>query len=260
MAKELSIIKVGGKVVEHTDTMNQLLNDFEKLPDPKILVHGGGNIASSIAKKLGYEVKMVEGRRVTDENMLDVVTMVYGGLVNKKVVAQLQARGCNALGLTGADLNLLEASKRPAEPIDYGLVGDIKEVHTQTLANLLDQGITPVIAPLSHDGEGQILNTNADTIAAHLAMALGKIFVTNLVFCLDKKGVLQDVDDDESLIKKLDHQTYKKLKSGKIIHEGMLPKLENGFSALQAGVDKVFVTDIHALKSPSFGGTRLTLS
>ena len=257
MKKEIRIVKVGGKVVENPETLNQLLDDFKELPDPKILVHGGGNIATQIAQKLGYEVKMIEGRRVTDENMLDVVTMVYGGLVNKKVVAGFQARGCNALGLTGADLNLLKATKRPAVPVDYGLVGDISEVHTQSLAGILKQGITPVIAPLSHDGNGQLFNTNADTIASQLASALADTFTVDLVFCLDKKGVLLNVEDEKSLIRKLDHASYEKLKHDKVIHEGMLPKLESGFIALDAGVDKVFVTDIHALKENAFGGTQL---
>ncbi len=192
----ITIIKVGGKVVEHAESLNALLDQFVRISGNKLLVHGGGTTATEIAGKLGIETKMVDGRRVTDKETLDVVTMVYGGLVNKKIVAGLQARNCNAIGLTGADLDLIRAKKRPVEPIDYGFVGDVEEVNSRELRLLIDENIIPVLAPLTHDGNGSLLNTNADTIASEIATELSNYFNVYLFYCFDKKGVLLAENDE----------------------------------------------------------------
>jgi len=242
-AKErLTIIKVGGKIVEEPESLKQLLSDFSKIEGYKVLVHGGGRSATALAAKLGIESKLVNGRRITDAEMLRVVTMVYGGLVNKQIVAGLQAIGVNALGLTGADLNYMRSEKRPVTDVDYGFVGDVKEVNADILSDLIQKGVVPVLAPLTHDNAGNLLNTNADTIAGEAAKALSKHFEVTLKYCFEKKGVLLNESDDESVISELTPELFKQYVAEGIIQGGMIPKLENSFDALQAGVKQVVIT------------------
>ena len=240
--EKLVLIKVGGKIVEEENTLRQLLKDFAAIEGHKVLVHGGGRSATKLAAELGVETKMVNGRRITDADMLRIVTMVYGGLVNKNIVAKLQALGVNALGLTGADMNLIRSEKRPVKEVDYGYVGDVKEVNAELLAGLIKQGIVPILAPLTHDKEGHLLNTNADTIAGEAAKALAKYFEVTLMFCFEKKGVLMDENDDESVIPEIDREAFKKYVDQGIIQGGMIPKLENAFQAIDAGVKRVVIT------------------
>lgn len=240
--EKLVLIKVGGKIVEEENTLRQLLKDFAAIEDHKVLVHGGGRSATKLAAELGVETKMVNGRRITDADMLRIVTMVYGGLVNKNIVAKLQALGVNALGLTGADMNLIRSEKRPVKEVDYGYVGDVKEVNAELLAGLIKQGIVPILAPLTHDKEGHLLNTNADTIAGEVAKVLAKYFEVTLMFCFEKKGVLMDENDDESVIPEIDREAFKKYVDEGIIQGGMIPKLENAFQAIDAGVKRVVIT------------------
>lgn len=240
--EKLVLIKVGGKIVEEENTLRQLLKDFAAIEGHKVLVHGGGRSATKLAAELGVETKMVNGRRITDAGMLRIVTMVYGGLVNKNIVAKLQALGVNALGLTGADMNLIRSEKRPVKEVDYGYVGDVKEVNAELLAGLIKQGIVPILAPLTHDKEGHLLNTNADTIAGEAAKALAKYFEATLMFCFEKKGVLMDENDDESVIPEIDREAFKKYVDEGIIQGGMIPKLENAFQAIDAGVKRVVIT------------------
>lgn len=251
----LTIIKVGGKVVEDAESLNALLDQFEKISGNKILVHGGGRTATEMAKKLGIETKMVEGRRITDTDMLEVVTMVYGGLVNKKIVAGLQARGMNAIGLTGADLGLIKAHKRPVKDIDYGFVGDVDDVNTSELRLLINENVIPVIAPLTHDGNGQLLNTNADTIASELAIELSNFQKVYLFYCFEKKGVLVDPNDESTVIYDLNLPLYNKYKAEGIISDGMVPKLENGFRAKMKGVQEILITNPENISTGR--GTRL---
>ena len=242
MKEKLTIVKVGGKIVEEADTLSQLLADFSAIPGYKLLVHGGGRSATKIAAQLGIESKMVDGRRITDAETLKVVTMVYGGLVNKNIVAGLQALHINALGLTGADMNIMRSDKRPVKEVDYGFVGDVKEVNADLLAALIRQGIVPVLAPLTHDGKGNLLNTNADTIAAEAAKALAKHFEVTLMYCFEKKGVLLDENDDDSVIPEIDRSKFHEYVEKGIIQGGMIPKLENAFRAIDAGVKQVVIT------------------
>lgn len=251
----LTLIKVGGKIVENPETLKQLLADFSSIEGYKVLVHGGGRSATALAEQLGIETKMVNGRRITDRNMLQVVTMVYGGLVNKNIVTGLQALDVNALGLTGADLNYMRSEKRPAAEVDYGYVGDVKEVNGEILADLIRKGITPVLAPLTHDKKGNLLNTNADTIAGEAAKALAKYFDVTLVFCFEKKGVLTDENDDNSVIEHINPETFEKLVAEGVISGGMIPKLENSFDALKAGVKEVVITRADLIKEKKSGTT-----
>ncbi len=251
MKEKLTIIKVGGKIVEEEDSLRQLLTDFSAIPGAKILVHGGGRSATKIAAQLGVETKMIGGRRVTDRQMLDIVTMVYGGLVNKNVVARLQAQGVNALGLTGADMNVIRSHKRPVKDVDYGFVGDVDEVDGELLADLIRKGIVPVMAPLTHDGQGQLLNTNADTIAGETAKAMARFFDVTLMYCFEKKGVLRDAEDDESVIPHINEAEFKRYVEDGTIQGGMIPKLENSFDALHAGVAKVVITLASAIDGTS---------
>lgn len=253
---KLTVIKVGGKIVEEPATLKQLLEDFSKLEGHKVLVHGGGRSATKIATQLGIESKMVDGRRITDKATLDVVTMVYGGLVNKHIVAGLQACGVNALGLTGADMNIIRSEKRPVKDVDYGFVGDVKEVNSEILASLIQQGVVPVLAPLTHDGEGNMLNTNADTIAASAAKALSKHFDVTLMYCFEKAGVLQNEHDDESIIPHINNAEFMDLVASGVIQGGMIPKLENAFEAIEAGVCSVVITKADALEAGK--GTTIT--
>lgn len=243
MKQKLTIVKVGGAVVEDELQLSQLLKDFSAIEGRKVLVHGGGRKATQMAGKLGVETRMVGGRRITDEAMLEVVTMVYGGLVNKNLVARLQANGVNALGLTGADADVIRSHKRPLKDgVDYGFVGDVDNVAHETLSRLIEAGITPVMAPLTHDGEGNILNTNADTIASETAKALAEDYDVTLIFSFEKKGVLSNPDDDESVIPVITHEDFERYKADGTISGGMLPKIENALKAVDAGVGKVIIT------------------
>lgn len=253
--QKLTVVKVGGAILEDAESLSGFLDRFVALPGLKILVHGGGRAATRMAAKLGIESKMVEGRRITDAETLEIVTMVYGGLVNKNTVAALQARDCNAAGFTGADLNLVKASKRPVADIDYGFVGDITAVQSGEFANLLQLGITPVVAPLTHDGKGQFLNTNADTMASAIAIALSSLYEVTLIFCFEKPGVLLIPDDDTSVIPQLSAGLYQSYKEQKIIHSGMIPKLDNSFAALRQGVKQVVITSAATLNPET--GTRI---
>ena len=239
---KLTLVKVGGKIVEDSETLKQLLSDFSKIEGHKVLVHGGGRSATALATKLGIESQMVNGRRITDEETLKVVTMVYGGLVNKQIVAGLQAIGVNALGLTGAALNYMRFEKRPVKDVDYGYVGDVKEVNAEILSDLILKGVVPVLAPLTHDKGGNLLNTNADTIAGEAAKALAKHFDVILMYCFEKKGVLMSETDDESVIPEITPALFEKYVADGIINGGMIPKLENAFDAINAGVKEVVIT------------------
>ena len=240
--EKLIVVKVGGKIVEEPASLKQLLVDFSNIEGHKVLVHGGGRSATALAARLGIESTMVNGRRVTDEETLKVVTMVYGGLVNKQIVAGLQALGQNALGLTGADLNYMRSEKRPVKEVDYGFVGDVKEVNSSILADLIAKDVVPVLAPLTHDKAGNLLNTNADTIAGEAAKALTKYFDVTLMFCFEKKGVLKDENDDNSVIAELTPALFESYVQSGVIQGGMIPKLVNAFDALNAGVKKVVIT------------------
>ena len=253
MREKLTVIKVGGKIVEEEATLLQLLNDFAAISGHKVLVHGGGRSATKIAAQLGIESKMVNGRRITDAETLKVVTMVYGGLVNKNIVAGLQARGVNALGLTGADMNVIRSVKRPVKEVDYGFVGDVEKVDASLLAD--HKGVVPVMAPLTHDGQGNMLNTNADTIAGETAKALSALFDVTLVYCFEKKGVLRDENDDDSVIPEITRAEFEQYVADGVIQGGMIPKLENSFEAINAGVTEVVITLASAIKNNE--GTRI---
>lgn len=239
----VSVIKIGGNIIDHPERLQAFLNDFAALEGGKILVHGGGKIATSIGDRLGIESRYVEGRRITDEATLEVVTMVYGGLVNKRIVASLQASGCNSIGLTGADGNVISAKRRPVKEIDYGYVGDISTsgVNAPFLLQLIQAGITPVLAPLTHDGKGNLLNTNADTIAQEVAKALAAFIPTKLIYCFEKSGVLRDATDEKSVIRKINAALFQQLQAEQVITDGMIPKLTNAFAALSAGVQNVII-------------------
>lgn len=240
---KLTVIKVGGQVVENGESLAALLDDFSAIEGRKVLVHGGGKSATQIASQLGIETKMVDGRRITDGEMLKVVMMVYGGLVNKNIVAKLQARGINALGLTGADMNVLLSHKRIGTAIDYGFVGDVDKANGQMLSTLIEAGVVPVMAPLTHDGKGQMLNTNADTIAAETAKGLVPYYNVCLKYCFEKKGVLLNPDDEDSVIPLIHKHDFEKLKTDNIVSGGMIPKLQNAFNALDAGIAQVFINN-----------------
>jgi len=259
MKKQLSIVKIGGNVINKAEQLNAFLKDFAALDSLKILVHGGGRKATEVADAMGLEPKMIGGRRITDQANLEVVTMVYAGLLNKNIVARLQSRGCNALGLTGADANVIMAHKRIVKEIDYGYAGDIDAVENKTIALFLDAGITPVFSAITHDKNGQLLNTNADTIASELAKGLSGDYEVELIYCFEKNGVLKDVEDDESVIENINSELYKGLKSDGVINEGMLPKLENCFDSLQNGVDRVILGKPELIKDRSKKHTTLTL-
>ncbi len=251
--KTTTVIKVGGAVVEDPEQLATLLDAFVRIDGPKVLVHGGGRSATKLAAQLGIESRMVNGRRVTDAETLKIVTMVYAGLVNKNIVAQLQARGCNALGLTGADLDLIRAHRRPITPegIDFGFVGDVERADGTIFQALLEKGITPIISPLTHDGQGHLLNTNADTMAMEVAKAQKS---STLTFCFELPGVLRDPTDSATLIPNLDEADFHSLVNDGTIAGGMIPKLQNAFDALHAGVCSVRITSIHDL----IGGTLIT--
>lgn len=253
MKEKLTIVKVGGKIVEEPETLSKLLGDFAAIEGAKLLVHGGGRSATKVAADLGIETRMVDGRRVTDEAMLRVVTMVYGGLVNKNIVAGLQSLGVNALGMTGADMGIILSDKRPVKTVDYGWVGDVKCVDGNRLAGLIGMGVVPVIAPLTHDGRGHLLNTNADTMAGETAKGLVGHYDVRLVFCFEKPGVLRDENDDNSVIDRIDAEAYAVLRRDGIVSGGMIPKLDNAFDAIHKGVSEVLITRASSLNDLTAG-------
>lgn len=256
MKEKLTIVKVGGAVVEDEAQLSQLLKDFSAIEGNKVLIHGGGRRATQVAANLGIESKMVGGRRITDADMLSVVTMVYGGLVNKNLVARLQANGINALGLTGADMDVIRSHKRPIKDgVDFGFVGDVDRADGEILRRLIKAGITPVMAPLTHDGQGHILNTNADTIASETAKALAPYYDVTLIYCFEKKGVLRNPDDDDSVIPTITRADFEQYKADGTISGGMLPKIENALSAIDAGVSRVIITLATAIDGES--GTKI---
>jgi len=257
----LWVIKIGGNISDDSEGLQRFLERFANLRGYKILVHGGGKIATRMAADLGIEAKLVEGRRITDEAMLRIVTMVYAGLTNKQLVATLQSQGCNAVGLSGADGNALRTIKRPVNVVDYGFVGDVlpNSVDTDAITTFLDAGFTPVFSAITHDGHGQLLNTNADTIAAALAVALSARYATSLVYCFEKRGVLRDINDENSAIPQIRTAEFAALKMSGIIADGMVPKLHNAFEAIGKGVEEVCIghaDDLHLLREQHFG-TRL---
>lgn len=242
-SEKLLVVKIGGQVIDETKTLTPFLSAFSALKGRKVLVHGGGKIASKTGERMGIVSRYVDGRRITDEATIDLVTMVYGGSVNKRLVAGLQALGCNAIGLTGADANSILAQQRPVGKIDYGFVGDIAldGVDARPTKALLDAGMVPVFAPLTHDGKGQMLNTNADTIAAALAVTLSTSYEVRLIYCFDKKGVLRDKEDDESVVPVMNGESYRQLLDAHVLSDGILPKLDNAFQAIEWGVHEVLI-------------------
>ena len=241
--ERLLVIKIGGNVIDDSNQLHSFLNEFSNIETKKILVHGGGKIATRIGEKLGIQSNYIDGRRITDDETIDLVTMVYGGLVNKKIVAMLQSMDCNAIGISGADANLLPAKKRPVKEIDFGWVGDIEtnRIKTETWRTLLENNLTPVVAPLTHDTKGHILNTNADTIASAIAVNLSSYYAVTLIYCFEKNGILLDVNDEHSVVKDLNEKKYQQLKETKSLFAGILPKIDNAFEAINKGVQEVVI-------------------
>ncbi|RXK83854.1 acetylglutamate kinase [Filimonas effusa] len=261
--EKLFVVKIGGNVIDNDNNLSAFLTSFANIPGRKILIHGGGKIATKIGDQLGVESKYVNGRRITDDATIDIVTMVYGGLVNKKLVAQLQAKGCNAIGLTGADANIIPAVKRPVKEVDFGWVGDVNAtgLNTANCRLFLDNGIIPVLAPLTHDQQGHILNTNADTIASSIAVALSAAYDVRLIYCFEKKGVLENVDDDNSVITLITRAKYKQLLNEGKLFAGILPKIDNAFDAIEAGVKEVLIghaDDLMQNTTENTSGTLIT--
>ena len=256
MKEKLTLIKVGGKIVEEEATLQALLSDFAAIAGRKVLAHGGGRAATKLAARLVIDSQMANGRRITAAASLKIVTMVYGGLVNKNIVARLQACGVNALGLTGADMDVIRSVKRPVKDVDYGFVGDVERVDATLLGDLIAKGVVPVMAPLTHDGCGNMLNTNADTIAGETAKALAQLFDVTLVYCFEKRGVLRDESDDDSVIPQITRADFEQLVADGVVQGGMIPKLENAFEALRAGVSQVIITQASAINTPG-EGTRI---
>jgi acetylglutamate kinase len=261
MSQTLYVIKIGGNVIDNPVACARFLTAFAEVPSPKILIHGGGKVATQTAARLQIETQMVDGRRITDQPMLDVVTMVYGGLVNKNLVAQLQAAGCDAIGLTGADGGIIRSVKRPVKTIDYGFVGDIEAVNFLRIEAFLENGLVPVIAPLTYSVDGLLLNTNADTMASATAVAMSQRLSTRLIYCFEKKGVLSDSDDDNAVINALTPDSYQDYKGSGVINKGMIPKLDNAFDALAQGVASVTICSADDLRQAVLGeaGTRISL-
>lgn len=245
MMEKVSVIKIGGNVVDNPEALAAFTKKFCNVSGNKILVHGGGVMASKMLKSMGIEPKMLNGRRITDAETLKVVTMVYAGWINKNIVADLQKNGCNAVGLSGADANSIPATLRPKEPVDYGFVGDVdtSKINVVSIQKLVASGFCPVFCSITHDGKGQLLNTNADTVASSIAIALASKFSVKLIFCFEKDGVLKDVNDDSSLIEDIDEELFENLKKEGVIDGGMLPKLENAFNAIDKGVSEVIITN-----------------
>jgi len=256
--RKLSVIKIGGNIIDNPDQLRSFLNDFSAIDDLKILIHGGGKIATKLAADLGIEATLIEGRRVTNKQTLDIVTMVYAGLINKNIVAALQSHGCNAIGLSGADGNCIQAIKRPVKSIDYGWVGDLLDnsVNAESLVSFLKAGFTPVFSAITHDGQGHLLNTNADTIASSIAVALSSHFETSLVYCFEKKGVLRDINDENSVVSEIKEKDFIPLQKEGVVSDGMIPKLHNAFDAINKGVKEVLIgqaSDLPLLKDNKFG-------
>ncbi|CAL67066.1 acetylglutamate kinase [Christiangramia forsetii] len=246
--KILKVVKIGGKLIENPVFLNSFLEDFVEMRGPKILVHGGGNKATAVAGKLGFETKMIDGRRITDKDSMEVITMVYGGLINKSIVAKLQSKKQNAIGLCGADGNVLISKRREVKEIDYGFVGDIEKVNSGFIESILNQNMIPVFSAISCTEDGVLLNTNGDSVASEIAIAMSKSFETQLYYCSEKKGVLTDMENDRSVISELNSTYYKELVETKVIKDGMLPKLHNCFEAINKGVATVFLGDSELLK------------
>ena len=259
MKQKLNIIKIGGNVINDSSELASFLKDFTTIEGLKILVHGGGRKATELATKLQLEPKMVGGRRITDAVNLEVVTMVYAGLLNKNIVAILQQNNCNAIGLSGADGNVIKAHKRIVKDIDYGFAGDIDSVDSNIIQSFLNASLTPVFCAITHDANGQLLNTNADTIASEVAAAMSNTYDVVLTYCFEKNGVLKDVSDNNSVIESINSETYIHLKNEKIIAEGMLPKLENCFNALQKGVSKIVIGNSEVIVENNSKHTTITL-
>ena len=257
----LFVIKIGGNVIDNDDALQSFLQDFAAVKGKKILIHGGGKIATRIGEKLGIASTYINGRRITDDDTIDIVTMVYGGLVNRKIVALLQSYKCNAIGLTGADMNLVPATKRPVKDIDYGWVGDVNSSSISDIAFtlLLQHNIVPVLAPLTHDGKGHMLNTNADTIASCIAVALSHAYAVRLIYCFEKKGVLEHVEDEHSVITLITKEKYRQLLAEDKLFAGILPKIDNAFAAIDAGVKEVLIGDAKDLLQNTTGTTIGTL-
>ena len=257
--KSVTLVKIGGNIIDDPAELAQFLADFSKIDGYKVLVHGGGKSATKMAESIGLKPKMIEGRRITDAPMLDVAVMIYAGQINKNIVAQLQAHNSNAMGFTGADGNLIQSEKRNHPTIDYGFVGDVKKVNTTLLASLLNNNIVPVFCAITHDGNGQLLNTNADTIASELAIALSELFNVTLNYCFEKPGVLFDADDDTSVIPTINQELYSKLKTEGAIHSGMIPKLDNCFNSLNRGVQKIKIGHHKMLQNDDSVCTKIEL-
>jgi acetylglutamate kinase len=261
--EQLFVIKIGGNVIDDADQLGSFLDAFSRIESKKILVHGGGKIATSIGNKLGIQSNYIDGRRITDDETIDLVTMVYGGLVNKKIVAQLQAKNCNALGVTGADANLLPAKKRPVKEINYGWVGDLENdaINSETWKLFLENGLTPVVAALTHDQHGHVLNTNADTIASVIAVNLSLSHDVKLVFCFEKNGVLSNIEDENSVIENINSENYLSLKISNKLFAGIIPKIDNAFDAIHKGVNEVIIGNSSRLPSliKGTGGTKISL-
>ena len=239
--KTLKVIKIGGNIIDNEAVLHSFLEDFSKIENPKILVHGGGKLATQLAEKMNIPVKMIDGRRITDQQTLDIITMIYAGKINKNIVAKLQTNQCNAIGFSGADGNTIVSEKRPVKDVDYGFVGDVVKVNTNTLELLLNHNVTPVFCAITHDKNGQLLNTNADTIASELAIGFTKLFKTELYYCFEKNGVLLDVNNNESVIENINTKSYQNLINEGVIADGMLPKLNNCLHAIQHSVAKVCI-------------------
>lgn len=258
--ENLFIIKIGGNIIDDETKLSSFIKDFASIDGKKILVHGGGKLATKLADQLGINQELIDGRRITDAETLKVVTMVYAGFINKNIVAQLQAQNCNAIGLCGADANIIVAHKRNHATIDYGFVGDVDDINTSFLKSLLDQNIAIVISPITHNNEGQLLNTNADTIAQEIAKAMSSLFEVSLIYSFEKSGVLKNADDDTSVIENINEVSYQTLKEKKIIFAGMIPKLDNAFMALDNGVKKVIIGKAENLQQLINGHSGTTIN
>lgn len=259
MKQKVSVVKIGGNLIENEATLDAFIAGFAQLDGLKVLIHGGGKLATQLAEQLGIPTKMVDGRRITDSETLKVITMVYGGYASKTIVAKLQGQKCNAIGLSGADLNLIRSVKRPVKEHDFGFVGDVEEVNTNALSLLLENNITPVCCAISHDNNGQLFNTNADTIASEIAKALSGNYETHLYYCFEKNGVLRDINNEDSVIEDIDSKTYEQLLTEGIIADGMLPKLHNCFNALKQNVSKVYIGSINMITNRQTKKTTITL-
>ncbi len=259
MKQTLSIIKIGGNVIESKEELSKFLTLFANLKGLKILVHGGGKLATQLAKKLGIEAKMIDGRRITDAENLEVITMTYAGLTNKNIVVQLQANNCNAIGMSGADGNAILAHKRPVTEVDYGFAGDVDTVNSELISKLIKADLIPVFCAMTHDGKGQLLNTNADTIAAELAVGMSEHYKTTLYYCFEKKGVLMDIKNEDSVVQYINKEKYEELRKDGVIADGMLPKLDNCFYALNKSVSKVCIGHSTMLTSKDELFTTITL-